>query len=100
LKTIKSINVGSAVLYGAILAAFWTLVFGLVYWIVGWITGASSAYIDMNMGNWTMFTFATLLAVFGKALISSFAGAVGGLVVAVVYNFVAGAMGGLKINIE
>jgi len=100
MKTIKSVNVGSFVLYGAILSAFWTLVFGLIYWIVGWITGASSAYIDMNLANWTMFTFTTLIGVFGKALITAFAGAVGGLVVSLVYNIVAKTMGGLKINVE
>jgi hypothetical protein len=42
MKTIKSVNVGSFVLYGAILAGFWTFVFGLLYWILGWLFGASN----------------------------------------------------------
>ena len=40
MKTIKSVNVGSFALYGAVLAAFWTFAFGLVYWFLGWIFGA------------------------------------------------------------
>ncbi len=47
MKTIKSVNVGSFVLYGAVLAGFWALVYGLYYWILGWIFGAQSWYIDM-----------------------------------------------------
>lgn len=100
MKAIKSINVGSAMLYGAILAAFWTLVFGWFIWILGWIFGAQSWFIDMNLGNLTVYSMATFLAVVGRALISAFGGALAGLVVAVVYNIVAGMMGGLKINVE
>ena len=40
MKTIKSVDVGSFILYGAVLAAFWTFAFGLWYWILGWIFGA------------------------------------------------------------
>ena len=40
MRTIKSLNIGSLVLYGAVLAAFWTLAFGIYYWIMGWIFGA------------------------------------------------------------
>jgi len=42
MKTIKSVNVKSFVIYGALFAAFWTFVFGLVFWILGWIFGAKS----------------------------------------------------------
>ena len=41
MKAIKSVSVGSFALYGAVLAVFWTFVFGLTYWIMGWIFGAS-----------------------------------------------------------
>jgi hypothetical protein len=100
MKTIKSVNVGSFVLYGAILAAFWTLVFGWLYWILGWIFGATSLWIDMNLGNWTVYSMTTFIAVIGRALISAFGGAIAGLVVAVVYNIVAGMSGGIKLNVE
>jgi hypothetical protein len=100
MKSIKSINVGSAVLYGAILAGFWTLVFSVIYWIIGWITGASSAYINMNLGNWTVFTMATFIGAVGRALVAAAVGALAGLVVSLVYNLVAGMMGGIKINLE
>ncbi len=56
MKTIKSVNVGSFALYGAVLAALWTFVFGLYYWLLGWIFGAQSWFIDMNLGNWTVYT--------------------------------------------
>lgn len=100
MKTIKSVNVGSFVLYGAVLAAFWTLIFGLYYWILGWIFGAQSVYIDMNLGNWTVYSFYTFGLVFLKALLAALGGALSGAVVGWVYNIVAGAMGGLKINVE
>ncbi len=100
MKTIKSINVGSAVLYGALVAAFWTLIFGWVLWILGWIFGAQSWFIDMNMGNWTVYSLTTFISVIGRAIISAAGGALAGLVVALVYNFVAAMMGGLKINLE
>ncbi len=100
MKSIKSVNVPSFVLYGALLAAFWTLVFGLIYWILGWLFGASSSWIDMNLANWTSYTFVTFLSVFSRSLIAGVIGALAGLVIAVVYNLVAGAMGGLKLNIE
>jgi hypothetical protein len=100
MKTIKSVNVGSFVLYGAVLAAFWTLVFGIWYWLLGWLFGASSWWIDMNLANWSAYTFTTFMTVFWRALLNAIGGALAGLVVAIVYNAVAGVMGGLKINIS
>ena len=100
MKAIKSINVGSAALYGAVVAAFWTLIFGLVYWILGWIFGAQSWFIDMNLGNLTVYTMGTFIAVIGRALVSAAVGALAGFIIAVVYNFVARLMGGIKIELE
>jgi hypothetical protein len=100
MKTIKSVNVASFVLYGAVLMAFWTFAFGLWYWILGWIFGASSWWIDMNLANWSGYTLTTFLSVIWRSLINALGGALGGLVVALVYNAVAGMMGGLKLNIE
>jgi hypothetical protein len=100
MKTIKSVNVGSFVLYGAVLAGFWVFVYGLYYWLLGWIFGAQSWFIDMNLGNLTVYTFYAFGLVFLKALLAALGGALAGLVIAVVYNFVAGMMGGLKVNVE
>ena len=100
MKTIKSVNVGSFTLYGAVWAALWTFVFGLVFWILGWIFGAQSWWIDMNLGNWTVYTLTTFGIVFLRALIAAIPGALGGLLIALVYNAVAGMMGGVKLNIE
>jgi hypothetical protein len=100
MKAIKSVNVGSFVLYGAVLAAFWTFAFGLYYWVLGWIFGAQSWWIDMNLLNWSAYSFVTFLAVFWRSLINALGGALSGLVVALVYNAVAGMMGGVKINLE
>jgi hypothetical protein len=100
MKTIKSVDVGSFVLYGAALLFFWTLVFGLWYWILGWIFGAQSWFIDMNLVNWSAYSFATFLTVFWRAFVNALGGALGGLVVALVYNVVAKWSGGLKLKIE
>ena len=100
MKTIKSVGTSSFVVYGAVLAAFWTFVFGLYYWILGWIFGAQSWWIDMNLGNWTVYTLTTFGMVFLRALFAALGGALAGLVLALVYNFVAGVMGGLKIKLE
>jgi hypothetical protein len=100
MKAIKSVSVGSFALYGAVLAVFWTFVFGFTYWILGWIFGAQSWWIDMNLANWTSYTIQTFLSVFWRSLINAIPGALGGLLIALVYNAVAGMMGGIKINLE
>jgi len=100
MKTIKSVSVSSFVVYGAVLVAFWTFIFGLYYWLAGWIFGAQSWWIDMNLGNWTVYTLTTFGLIFLRALFAAIGGALAGLVVALVYNAVAGMMGGVKINLE
>jgi hypothetical protein len=100
MKAIKSVSVGSFVLYGAVLAAFWTFAFGLVYWIMGWLWGATSWWVDMNLLNWSAYTFASFMTVIWRSLVNALGGAFAGLVVALVYNIVAGMMGGIKIKVE
>ena len=100
MRTIKSVDVKSFVLYGAVLVAFWTFMLGLYYWILGWLFGASSFWIDMNLANWTAYSMATFLSVFWRSLINALGGALAGLVVALVYNAVAGMMGGVKLNLD
>ena len=100
MKRIRSVDVGSVVLYGAVLVAFWTFVFGVYYWILGWAFGANATFIDMNLANWTAYSMATFLSVFWRSLINALGGALAGLVVALVYNAVAGMMGGVKLNLD
>lgn len=100
MKTIKSVNVSSFVLYGAVLAAVWTFAFGLWYWILGWLFGAQSWWIDMNLVNWSVYSMATFFFVIWRSVVNALGGALAGLVVALVYNLVAGIMGGVKLNIS
>jgi hypothetical protein len=100
MKTIKSVDIGSFTAYAAIVAALWTFIFGLVFWILGWIFGASSWWIDMNLGNWTAYTLTTFGLLFLRAIFAAIAGAIAGAVLALVYNLVARAMGGLKVNLS
>ena len=100
MKSLKKIDVGTAVLYGAVLVAFWTLVFGIYYWLVGWLFGAQSFVIDMNLGIWTEYTLRTFLGIIWRMLVNALGGALAGLVVALVYNAVAGIMGGIKLELE
>ena len=100
MKAIKKIDVGSAVLYGAVLVAFWTLAFGIYYWVAGWIFGAQSWFIDMDLVNWTSYTFKTFLSIFWRMLVNGLGGALAGLLVALVYNAVAGITGGIKLELE
>ena len=99
MRAIRKINVGSAVLYGAVLVAFWTLAFGIYYWLVGWLFGAQSWVVDMNLGLWAEFTFKTFLSVIWRMFVNAIGGALAGLVIALVYNAVAGVMGGIKIDL-
>jgi len=100
MRSIRKLDVGSVVLYAAVLVALWTLVFGIYYWIMGWIFGAQSWFIDMNLVNWTGYTLRTLLAVIWRMLINGLGGALAGLIIALFYNAVAGVMGGIKIELE
>ena len=100
MKAIRSVDVGSFILYGAVLVALWTLAFGIYYWILGWIFGAQAWFIDMNLVNWTAYTFRTFLSVFWRMIVNGIGGALAGLVVALVYNAVAGVMGGIKVNLD
>ena len=100
MKTIKSLDVGTMAKYGAVLVAFWTLAFGLYYWILGWIFGAQSWFIDMNLGIWTEYTFKTLLSVIWRMFVNGIGGAIAGWLIALVYNAVAGMMGGIKIDLD
>jgi hypothetical protein len=100
MRSITKIDIGRAALYGAVLMAFWTLAFGIYYWILGWVFGASSWWIDMNLVNWTGYTFRTLLLVLWRMLINGLGGALGGLIIALVYNAVSGIMGGIKIELS
>ena len=100
MKAIKKIDISSAVLYGAVLVAFWTLAFGIYYWVAGWIFGAQSWFIDMNLVNWTSYTFRTFLSIFWRMFVNGLGGALAGLLVALVYNAVAGITGGIKLELE
>ena len=100
MRTLKSLNIGSVVLYGAVLAAAWTLAFGIYYWILGWIFGAQSWFIDMNLVNWTSYTLSTFLSVIWRMFVNALGGALAGLLVALIYNAVAGVMGGIKLELE
>ena len=100
MQTIKSLKISSMVWYGFVLVAFWTFVIGLYYWILGWIFGAQSWFIDVTLANWTEYTLRTFLNVIWQALLNGVGGALAGLVVALVYNAVAGLMGGIKIELE
>jgi len=100
MRTIKRLDIRSLVVYGAVLAAFWTFVLGLYYWILGWVFGAQSWWIDMNLVNWSAYTFSTFLAVIWRSVVNALGGALGGLVIALVYNAVAGIMGGIKIQLD
>ena len=100
MRTIKSVKISSFVWYGFVLVAFWTFVIGVYYWILGWIFGAQSWFIDVTLASWTEFTLRTFLNVLWQALLNGVGGALAGLVVALVYNAVAGMMGGIKIELE
>ena len=99
-KAIGSIDLGKAALYGAVLVAFWTFVFGAYYYLLGWIFGAQSWFIDMNLGIWTSFTLQTALSVLWRMIINGVGGAFAGFFVALIYNVVAGMMGGIVINLN
>jgi len=99
-KAISRIDLGKAALYGAVLMAFWTLVFGIYLWLAGWLFGAQAWFIDMNLGIWTQFTLSTLLSVLWRMIVNGLGGAIAGFFVAFIYNGVAGMMGGIVIELN
>ena len=100
MKAVKSLDTGSVVMYGAVLAALWTLAFGVYYWLMGWLFGAQSWWIDMNLALWTEYTFNTLLTVIWRMIVNGVGGAIAGLVIALFYNASAAWMGGIKMDLE
>jgi hypothetical protein len=54
----------------------------------------------MNVINWSGYALVTFVAIFWRMMVNALGGALAGLVIALVYNAVAGMMGGLKINVE
>ena len=100
MKAIRSIDLGKAALYGAVLVAFWTLAFGIYYWIIGWAFGSAAWVIDMNLGLWAEFTLKTALGVVWRMFVNGLGGAFAGFFAALIYNAVAGIMGGIVINLE
>jgi hypothetical protein len=54
----------------------------------------------MNLANWSAYSLMTFLTIFWRALVNALGGALGGLVIALVYNAVSGMMGGIKINVD
>ena len=100
MKQIRSIDLGRAALYGAVLVAFWTFAFGVYYWLIGWAFGSASWVVDMNLGIWTKFTLETALSVVWRMFVNGLGGALAGFFVALIYNAVAGMMGGIAIKLE
>jgi hypothetical protein len=92
--------VGGGALYGGILAAIVTLIFGLYWWLLGWIRGGQSPLIDWTLGSFTSYSFDVLLSVVWAMVINGVGGALAGLVAALLYNAVARTMGGIKINLD
>jgi len=76
------------------------MVFGIYHWILGWIFGAQSWFIDVTLASWTEYTLRTFLSVIWRMFVNGLGGALAGLVVALVYNAVAAAMGGVKLELE
>lgn len=99
-KTIRAVNVTSGVLYGAVLAATVTLVFGVYWWLLGWIRGGQSPLIDWTLGTFSSYTFQALLSVLWAMVVNGVGGALAGLFFVLLYNVVAGVMGGLKLTVE
>jgi hypothetical protein len=54
----------------------------------------------MNFLNWSGYTLVSFMFIIWRSLVNALGGALAGLVVALVYNFVAGMMGGVKPNIQ
>ena len=100
MKTIRSVDLRSGVLYGAVLAATVTFIFGTYWWLLGWLRGGQSPLIDWTLGNFASYSFQTLLSVLWAMVVNGIGGAVAGLIVVLLYNTVANFMGGIKINME
>ena len=54
----------------------------------------------MNLVNWTDYTFRPFLSVNWRMLVNGVGSALAGLLVALVYNAIAGIMGGIKVDLD
>jgi hypothetical protein len=99
-KAIRAVNLTSGALYGAVLAATVTLVFGVYWWLLGWIRGGQSPLIDWTLGSFTSYSVQVLLSVLWAMVVNGIGGALTGLVAVLLYNAVARVMGGLKLTVE
>ena len=54
----------------------------------------------MNLGLWTEYTLSTALGVLWKMIVNAIGGGILGLIIALVYNIVAGLMGGIKFELD
>jgi hypothetical protein len=99
-KAIRAVNLTSGVLYGAVLAATVTLVFGVYWWLLGAIRGGQSPLIDWTLGSFSSYSVQALLSVLWAMVVNGIGGALAGLVAVLIYNAVARVMGGLKITVE
>ena len=95
---IRRIGVGSLARILAALYAFWGFIFGAIMALVA-MAGAGMTASDNPMSAWFGGLFGVGAIIFLPIIYGIF-GAIGGALTAVMYNVVAGMVGGLSIETE
>jgi hypothetical protein len=96
---IRQIGVGSLAKILAALYAFWGFIFGAIVAVVALAGAGMSAASDNPMPGWFGGLFGVGAIIFLPILYGLF-GAIGGAITAVMYNVVAGMVGGLVVETE
>jgi hypothetical protein len=97
MQQIRRISIGSATLFGAVLAGVYVFIAALAIYILEILGLIGEGEL---LGNLLGLTVGTFVGVLVAGIFAAAAGAIAGFVYAAIYNIVAGITGGLVIDLE
>ena len=97
MQQIRRISIGSATLFGAVLAGVYVFIGALAFYILEVFGLIGEGEL---LGNFLGLTIGTFIGVLVAGIFAAVVGAIAGFVYAAIYNIVAGITGGIAIDLE